>query len=49
MIHKEARSYYRCRLCHYTSDRMPLIRMHMRTHRQKVSFEVLAAFLMNLA
>ena len=27
---------YRCKLCHYTSPRVPLIRLHMRTHRQKV-------------
>ena len=27
---------YRCKLCHYTSPRVPLIRIHMRTHRQKV-------------
>lgn len=30
---------YRCRLCHYTSNRVPLIRLHMRTHRQKDPFE----------
>lgn len=30
---------YRCKLCHYTSSRIPLIRLHMRTHRQKDPFE----------
>ncbi|KAL8608458.1 hypothetical protein ACOMHN_002691 [Nucella lapillus] len=30
---------FRCRLCHYTNTRLPLIRIHMRTHRQKDPFE----------